>query len=122
MALEEKVKRINFSIPQDLYDRFMDASKKEFMTTSSIVTGWISNYVKEKEQEKANAEQRALQSTLRSLSRIARTGVISEKPSHNPEMLRELEDLLTIMSTDIAACLDIDFQTRIAKLEREYKI
>lgn len=92
------------------------------MTTSSIVTGWISNYVKEKEQEKANAEQRALQSTLRSLSRIARTGVISEDPSQNPEMLRELEDLLIIMSTDVAACLDIDFQARIAKLEREYKV
>jgi hypothetical protein len=37
-------------------------------------------------------------------------------------MLRELEDLLAIISTDVAASLDKDFQARIAKLEREYRV
>ena len=121
MASEERVKRINFSIPQDLYDRFAEVSKKEFMTTSSIVTGWISNYVKEKERERANAEQRALRSTLRVLSTIARTGAASEDPGRDAKLLHEFEDLLAMMSADTSACLDLEFQARIARLEREYK-
>jgi hypothetical protein len=120
MSTSDEIKRINFNIPRELYDRFIEASQKEYMTTSSVMTGWITNYVKEKERERLGEERKALQSTLRTISKLlyeyAQTGQDGDSTCRN---IVELSEILLSLSAQPALCLSVDLQSKLARLERE---
>jgi len=120
MSASDEIKRINFNIPRELYDRFIEASQKEYMTTSSVMTGWITNYVKEKERERLDEERKALQSTLRTLSKLlyeyAQAGRDGDSTCQN---IVELSEILLCLSAQPALCLSVDLQSKLARLERE---
>jgi hypothetical protein len=120
MSASDEIKRINFNIPRELYDRFIEASQKEYMTTSSVMTGWITNYVKEKERERFAEERKALQATLRTLSKLlyayAQAGQDRDSSCRN---IAELSEMLLSLSSQPALCLSVDLQAKLARLERE---
>lgn len=119
MQQEDDIKRINFNIPRELYDRFIEASQKEYMTTSSVITGWITNYVREKEKERQDVEKKALQSTMRTLSKLTHFCTSESRDQDaSRQGLKEISELLLDLSTNPELSLSIDFQAKIAKLER----
>jgi len=120
MAADDDIKRINFNIPKELYDRFLEASQKEYMTTSSVMTGWITNYVKEKERERQDLERKALQSTMRNLSKMIHVCSSGTRDQEAFNLsLKELSDVLLDLSAKPELSLSVDFQAKIARLERE---
>jgi hypothetical protein len=119
---EDDGKRINFVVPKELYERFMEYSRGEYKTTSGMLTSYMAGFVQKKEQEEEQAIINALLSTIKRCSEILYT--LSTNPLSieiRQEIEQELSDALLSMSKEASICKSVDFQTVIVKLERMAK-
>jgi len=120
MNSDEELKRINFVVPQELYERFVEYSKGEYKSTSGMLTGFIAGFVREKEEERERAVLSSLLSTTKNCSEILFSLSANKVMNNDARMAieKELSELLVELSSDPQVCRTVEFQTRIIKLDR----
>lgn len=116
----DDLKRVNFNLPKELFDRFMEYSQKEYKTASALMTNWVAEYVREKAKEQEDAERKALSTIIRRWSEVIFVCTKSEQDFKQLDsLLTELSEHLLEVSKDISKVQSADIQGKLVDLERK---
>ena len=116
---EAKYHKVNFLVPKGLFERFRALKGKDFRKFSEIFTGWMTEYVAEKEKELEAAYIQSLKDVIgRSSDIIFR---LSKRETLNDEAraaTQDLANLLLELKKDPSTCTTSDFTVKLTKIER----
>ena len=121
MASNES-KKVNFLVPQELFDRFLAVSEKEYKSTTGILTEWMATYVREREKKQEDGRMRAMMTALGRISDVLFNLTKSEPLSDKTrEAITAISDLILSINKDPSNCDSPEFTTRLIEIERQFK-
>jgi metal-responsive CopG/Arc/MetJ family transcriptional regulator len=113
-------KRLSLLVPKELYDRFIEFSQKEYKTTTTQITDFMVEYVKEREIESERAKQDAMLSTLSRCGAMIYRAIQEEKVDTNiHNNLVAIAEFMLEASKNASIFENSDYLSKLIALERK---